>query len=63
MVLPPSAAAAGLGEIGRHGLLVTKNYGSRVRISAVTTNLSGGLSLFRDSLMRKSSGNPRFLLT
>lgn len=39
VVLPPAAVAAGLGEIGRHGLLVTKKYGSRVRISAVTTNL------------------------
>jgi len=60
VVLPPSAAAAGLGEIGRHGLLVTKKYGSRVRISAVTTNLllpvdeaapivPKGLSAFCDS--------------
>ncbi len=39
VVLPPSAAAADLGEIGRHGLLVTKKYGSRIRLSAVTTNL------------------------
>ncbi|MCK5736945.1 MAG: 4Fe-4S binding protein [Spirochaetaceae bacterium] len=60
VVLPPAAAAAGLGEIGRHGLLVTKKYGSRVRLSAVTTSLplpadmpthvvSGGLSSFCDS--------------
>jgi len=60
VILPPAAAAAGLGEIGRHGLLVTKKYGSRVRISAVTTNLPlpvdeavaivpKGLSAFCDS--------------
>lgn len=39
LVLPPAAAAAGLGEMGRHGLLVTGEYGSRVRLSAVTTDL------------------------
>ncbi len=35
----PIAADAGLGELGRHGLLITPRYGSRVRISVVTTNL------------------------
>jgi ferredoxin len=39
VILPLSAEAAGLGEIGRHGLLVTKKHGSRVRLSAVTTAL------------------------
>ena len=39
LVLPPVAARAGLGEIGRHGLLVTKKYGSRVRLSAITTDM------------------------
>lgn len=39
VVLPPAAAAAGLGEIGHHGLLVTRQYGSRVRLSAVTSNM------------------------
>ncbi len=39
IVLPPAAEGAGLGEIGRHGLLVTREFGSRVRLSAVTTNM------------------------
>ncbi len=38
-VLPPLAAAAGLGEIGRMGLLVTENHGPRVRLGMVSTNL------------------------
>lgn len=38
-VLPPLAAAAGLGEIGRMGLLVTENHGPRVRLGLVTTDL------------------------
>ncbi len=69
VVLPPSAAAAGLGEIGRHGLLVTKKYGSRVRISAVTTNLllpvdktarivPKGLSAFCDSCGKCAAACP-----
>ena len=39
LVLPPAAAAAGIGAIGRHGLAVHPEYGSRVRFSAVTTDL------------------------
>lgn len=39
MVLPLAAKAAGLGDIGRHGLLITEKYGSRVRLGAVTTDL------------------------
>jgi ferredoxin len=39
LILPPAAAAAGIGKIGRHGLLVHPEYGSRVRLSAVTTDL------------------------
>lgn len=39
IVLPPAAAEAGLGELGRHGLLVTEGFGSRIRLSAVTTSL------------------------
>lgn len=35
----PIAVDAGLGELGRLGLLVTPRYGPRVRISVVTTNL------------------------
>jgi len=38
LVLPPVAVRAGLGQIGRHGLLVNKTYGSRVRLGAVTTD-------------------------
>ena len=33
------AVDAGLGEAGRHGLLITRDYGPRVRISKVFTNL------------------------
>lgn len=39
LILPPVAARAGLGELGRHGLLVTREFGSRVRLSAVTTDM------------------------
>lgn len=36
---PAIAQAAGLGEIGRHGLLVTEGEGSRVRLGVITTDL------------------------
>lgn len=36
---PVVAEAAGLGEIGRHGLLVTEGEGSRVRLGVITTDL------------------------
>jgi ferredoxin len=36
LVLPPMAVAAGLGEMGRHNLLVADRFGTRVRIGAVT---------------------------
>ena len=36
----PLAIDAGLGEIGRNGLLITPQFGPRVRISKVFTNLS-----------------------
>jgi epoxyqueuosine reductase QueG len=39
VVAPLVAQAAGLGEIGRSGLLITKEYGPRVRLGVVTTNL------------------------
>ena len=39
LILPPTAEAAGLGAIGRHGLLVHPRYGSRIRLGAVTTEL------------------------
>lgn len=35
----PVAVDAGLGELGRHGLLITPRFGSRVRLSVVTTSL------------------------
>jgi reductive dehalogenase len=36
LVLPPMAVAAGLGELGRHNLLIADRFGTRVRIGAVT---------------------------
>ncbi|MBV1757377.1 MAG: 4Fe-4S dicluster domain-containing protein [Dethiosulfatibacter sp.] len=39
LVLPLVAKNAGLGDIGRHGILVTEQFGSRVRLGAVTTNM------------------------
>lgn len=39
VVAPLVAQAAGLGEIGRSGLLITKEYGPRVRLGVVTTDL------------------------
>ena len=39
VVCPLVARDAGLGEIGRMGLLMTPKFGSRVRLSVVTTNL------------------------
>ncbi len=38
-VLVPLAVDAGLGEVGRLGYLMTKDFGPRVRLGAVTTNL------------------------
>lgn len=39
VVCPLVAKDAGLGEIGRNGILTTREYGSRVRLGIVTTNL------------------------
>jgi ferredoxin len=39
MVLPPHAIAAGLGRLGRNGLVITEAFGSCVRFAAVTTDL------------------------
>ena len=36
---PVAALEAGLGEIGRHGLLITKKFGPRIRVATVTTDL------------------------
>ncbi len=38
-LMVPLAVDAGLGEMGRLGYLMTKPYGPRIRLSAVTTNL------------------------
>ncbi|OLS16461.1 MAG: 3-chloro-4-hydroxyphenylacetate reductive dehalogenase precursor [Candidatus Heimdallarchaeota archaeon LC_3] len=35
----PLAVMAGLGGYGRHGLLITKSYGSRVRIAKIVTDM------------------------
>ena len=40
LILPPLAIKAGLGELGRNNILIADKYGSRVRIGAVTTDLS-----------------------
>jgi len=39
-ILPPLAVDAGLGEVGRLGYLITKEFGPRVRLGAVTTDLT-----------------------
>jgi len=39
VVAPLVAEDAGLGEIGRKGILITKEYGSRVRLGIVTTDM------------------------
>lgn len=39
LVLPPLAVDAGLGEVSRMGYLMTKEFGPRIRLSAVTTDL------------------------
>ena len=39
-VLVPLAVDAGLGEVGRLGYLMTKDFGPRVRLGAVTTDLA-----------------------
>jgi reductive dehalogenase len=38
VMLPPLAVEAGLGELGRHNILIADRFGSRVRIGAVTTD-------------------------
>jgi len=39
LILPPVAVDAGLGEVGRLGYLITKEFGPRIRLCAVTTDL------------------------
>ncbi len=38
-ILPPLGWRAGLGEIGRIGILITEKFGPRVRLGLITTNL------------------------
>ncbi|WP_160719601.1 4Fe-4S dicluster domain-containing protein [Isachenkonia alkalipeptolytica] len=54
LIAPLVAEDAGLGEIGRHGLLITKEYGPRVRLGVVTTDLP----LVADN--KESFGIPEF---
>ncbi|NKB37697.1 MAG: 4Fe-4S dicluster domain-containing protein [Gammaproteobacteria bacterium] len=35
----PAAIAAGIGQLGKHGSLINKTYGSSIRLAAVTTNI------------------------
>ena len=39
IMLPPVARDAGLGELGRHGYLISPRFGSRIRLGAVTTDI------------------------
>ncbi|MFP4529302.1 MAG: reductive dehalogenase [Candidatus Kapaibacterium sp.] len=39
LILPAVAWEAGLGELGRHGYLISPRLGSRIRLGAITTNL------------------------
>jgi Pyruvate/2-oxoacid:ferredoxin oxidoreductase delta subunit len=39
LVLIPPAIAAGLGELGKHGSLISPRFGSGVRLAAVTTDM------------------------
>jgi reductive dehalogenase len=39
VVMPPIAIDAGLGEVGRNGLLITPELGSNARLACVTTNV------------------------
>jgi reductive dehalogenase len=39
IILPPVAIDAGLGELGRNGVLITEKYGTAVKLAAVTTDL------------------------
>jgi reductive dehalogenase len=39
VILPAVAWQAGLGELGRHGYLISPRFGSRIRLGAVTTDM------------------------
>ncbi len=62
----PVAADAGLGELGRLGLLITPDHGPRVRLAVVTTDLplaqdppiTFGVQHFCDSCLKCATGCP-----
>ncbi len=39
LIVPPVAIDAGVGELGRHGVLISKEFGSAMKMSVVTTDL------------------------
>jgi epoxyqueuosine reductase len=39
LLLIPSAIAAGLGELGKHGSMISRHFGSGVRLAGVTTDM------------------------
>jgi ferredoxin len=39
IIMPAVAFFSGLGELGRHGYLISKKYGARIRLGAITTDL------------------------
>jgi ferredoxin len=39
VVIPPIAIDAGVGELGRHGVLISKEFGSALKMAVVTTDL------------------------
>ncbi len=39
VIVPPVAIDAGLGELGRHGVLITREFGSAIKMAVVTTDL------------------------
>ena len=39
LLLIPPAIASGLGELGKHGSLISRHFGSGVRLAGVTTDL------------------------
>lgn len=52
-VLPLVAQDAGLGEIGRNGILITKKYGQRVRLGLVTTEIPLEEDSYKDMGLNK----------
>ena len=63
----PFAIKAGLGEYGRHGMLITPDFGPRIRIGKVFTDLELAhdrpLSVWRQGVLRRLSALQRCLPT